>query len=183
MKAKPKSEDEIPEDGTAMLHDLEVDAYLKRAVHIEAVALEDEFVRLPSDIAYWNERHSIALRAYLDAKMDRERVLGTLMCDLTLVEELEAYLGKKPTVDQIKGRVLSDPKYDAAKRKENRTDQERTRLRGAVEALATKRDMLISLGAHVRLEMMHDPIVRRNLSRLRDVENSSTGDDDSDSDD
>jgi hypothetical protein len=183
MKAKPqeKPSEPIPED-TALLNDIEVEKYLRDAVRIEPLALEEEFIRLPADIAYWNERHARALREYLEAKIARERTHGELMCDPKFYEHVEVELGKKPTVEQMKGATLSDERYIASKVRENIADVERQRLRGCVEALSTKRDMLISLGAHVRLEMMHDPVVRRNMSRLRDVDSYGTPDDDSDSD-
>ena len=175
MKAKPiKPSEPIPED-TALLNDIEVEKYLKQAVQIEPMALEEEFVRLPADIAYWNERHARSLREYLEAKTERERKLGELMCDPKFFEAVEASLGKKPTVEQLKGAVQSDERYIAAKVRENGADVERQRLRGCMDALGTKRDMIVQLGAHVRLEMMHDPVVRRNMARVRNVDYDGVG--------
>jgi hypothetical protein len=150
--------------------DIEIDQYLKRAVQIEPMALEEEFVRLPADIAYWNERHSHALREYLAAKIDREQIFGRLLTNPEFHATLQILIGKRPTVEQLKGAISCHDDYAAARLHENEADVERQRLRGCIDALAAKRDMIVSLGAHIRLEMMHDPIVRRNMTRLREVD-------------
>ena len=127
-------------------------------------------MRVPSDLAYWNERFASALHEFLDAKIARERVLGELLCDPILRDELDEHIGKKATVEQLKGWVMRDDRYLAAKMREMGAEVEKHRLRGCVEAIAAKRDMLISLGAHVRLEMMHDPVLRQRMAALRDID-------------
>lgn len=163
MKAEPIAP--IPE--TSYIYDQEVEKYLKDAVHIEPMALEEEFIRIPSDLAYWNEKYAVSLREYLTAKAERERIEGQLMCDPTFAAELETEIGKRPTVDQLKGGIRNNERYISAQVRERAADTERHRLRGCVDAIGAKRDMLISLGAHHRLEMMGDPIVRRNMADAR----------------
>lgn len=159
-----------PVEGQATrLNDLPIEDYLKDAIQIVPEALEEEFIRVPADIAYWNERHSVALRQHLEAKIERERIQGELLTDPEFAEELEARLGKKPTVDQLKGGMTTSRRYITARLAEASAEAERARLRGCVEAVASKRDMLISLGAHVRLEMQHDPVLRSRMAGLRDM--------------
>lgn len=158
----------IPE--TAVLYDVEIERYLKDAVDICPEALEEEFTRLPADLAYWNERHAVALREHLDTKIERERLVGQLSIDVSFVDALETSLGKKPTVNQIQGAVLQDPRYIAVRTDETLAEVEKIRLRGCVDAIAAKRDMIISLGAHARLEMQHDPILRARMAGLREVD-------------
>ena len=50
-----------------------VDAYLYDCVNVEPEALQEEFVRIPADLAYWNERYAQAHREHLLAKLDAER--------------------------------------------------------------------------------------------------------------
>lgn len=170
----------IPAD-TVKLYDIEVEKFLKEALIICPEAMEEEFVRVPSDLAYWNERHSDALHEALATKVERERISGELMNDKTFLDDLEEVLGKRPNLDQVKGAIVNDDRYIAAKVAEMGAEVERVRLRGCVDALAAKRDMLISLGAHVRLEMMHDPMLRRQMAANRssvDVGDIITGDGD-----
>jgi len=75
-------------------------------------------------------------------------------------------VGKKPNLDQLKGAALCSQRYIDAKAREATAESERHRARGRVDALSTKRDMLISLGAHIRLELLRDPAVRKRMSRL-----------------
>ena len=49
------------------------DEYLAECVVINDFALDEEFIRMPADMAYWNARYADALRNYLLAKLDHER--------------------------------------------------------------------------------------------------------------
>ena len=162
----------IPEDQVE-LNDVMIERFLKEAIDISPEALEEEFVRVPADLAYWNERYAVSLRMWLSAKVERERIMGELLCDPLFIEELEEKLQKKkPSVDQIKGAILNHKSYITARISEAANEAEKTRLRGCVDAVASKRDMLISLGAHVRLEMQHDPVLRSRLAGMRDMRES-----------
>lgn len=144
----------------AHLRELEVEAYFVECVVTTPEAINEEYTRLTSDVAYWNERYARATETYLLAKAERERTEGRLLCDAEMVAELGERLGKKPTVDQIKGEILVDPKFEEAKTAEIAAEVERIRCRGAVEALATKRDMLVSLGATLREDMKRELLIR-----------------------
>lgn len=174
MKKKKKSAD----PAKAMLRDIEVESFLKEAIDVDPEFLSEEFVRIPADLAYYNERYSRALGAYLEAKAERERIAGELSISPKFIKDLTDKINeyneedekpKRPTVDQLKAAVLNDPAFIEARLIETRADAERTRLRGCVDALATKRDMVVSLGAHVRLEMQHDPVVRSRMAAMREL--------------
>lgn len=151
--------------------------YLARATKIDPLQLQDEFVRAPSDVAYWNDRYADAIAEYLVTKIERERIVGMLMTDAGLADELELRLEKKPTVDQLKAYVNTKEEYLEARGREARADAEQKRMRGVVEALSTKRDMLISLGAHIRLEMQQDPLLRRTARDDYEADDAGDGDD------
>lgn len=144
----------------AQLRELEVEAYYVECTEIDRDDLDGEFIRTPSDLAYWNERYARAVEQRERAKSERERVEGKLACDPELVTELAERLGKKPTVDQIKGEILNHEDFQEAKAAEIAAEGEKARCKGAVETLVTKRDMLISVGAHIREEMRQDLRIR-----------------------
>ncbi len=60
------------------LEDLDVDEYAIECVDLDPLALEDEFVRLPADLAYWNSRYAHTAAEYQRAKFHREQVAARL---------------------------------------------------------------------------------------------------------
>jgi hypothetical protein len=166
----------------AQIHDLEIDDYLKDCTRIEPTALEEEFVRLPSDLAYWNERYSRAFKAFLCAKIDFERAEArahiecreTLMIEAVgkaaevTVSTTEEPKGKKapvvkvkaPTVDDINAATMEHPDLVKAREALLNAEVEKVRLFGVLDAVRAKREMIVSLGAHIRAEMQGDPSLR-----------------------
>jgi hypothetical protein len=57
---------------------VEVPDFYADCLQIEPLALDEEFIRCPADIAYWNERYSDALNAFLLAEAEYERLEGVL---------------------------------------------------------------------------------------------------------
>lgn len=147
-----------------MTNDLAVaDFVLEEAVTtvvaVEPLALEEEFVRVPSDLAFWNERFARAQRAVLLEKAVLERVEAEL-------SELHRGMLKaagKATDAMVEERVHRDPTYQRQKKAVADAEYEKLRAYGVVDAIRTKRDMIISLGAHIRAEMARDPVVRDKL--------------------
>ena len=131
-----------------------------KAVHIEPLALSEEFARVPSDIAYWNEVYAQSYHVWLELKLARERTWAQLY------QEKQSFLltlgksGKGPTVGEIEAEVTQAPEYLEVRSREIQAEAEKIRSYGMVDALRSKRDMLISLGAHQRAEMEHDPVIR-----------------------
>jgi hypothetical protein len=143
------------------------DEYLRSCVHILPEALEEEFVRLPTDLAYWNGKYAEASREHLVAKMEMDRLRARL-----LIEHREKLMltNTKVTESMVESAVEQDETYGAGRLRLIEAEVEKVRLHGALDAIRTKRDMLISLGAHVRAEMAGDPHLReeargRRLSR------------------
>jgi hypothetical protein len=149
------------------------DQYLDDCTQIEPMALQEEFVRLPGDMAYWASRYATVYKLYLDAKLVRERVTAELKEQhrnrLTLNSK------GRVTVDEVESAVLMDANYLEAKSSENALESEKVRLNLIVDALRAKRDMLISIGAHQRAEMQHDPVVRVQEAAARDAHDWSKG--------
>jgi len=141
----------------AKLHDIEVDDYLAQCVTMDPLQLEEEFVQLPATLAYWNERYAEAQRGYLRAKVERERASSRLTMECRAV--LEAKKGKA-TVGDVEAAVNGHPEYMKTKDLELDTEIEKSRVYGVLDAIRAKKEMLISLGAHIRAEMQGDPTLR-----------------------
>ncbi len=144
-----------------MAHPPDLERYLKDCVAIEPLALTEEFVRLPADLAYWSEQHASAYRYALERELYRKTLEGKLYSEHQLrLAAGRIGAGRGPTVDEVKSAIAQDPSYIAARAEENEADSARVRLLGVVEAIRAKREMIVSLGAHLRAEMQHDPLLR-----------------------
>lgn len=151
-------------DPTDRLIEVEPDEYLRQCVRIEPLAIQEEYVRLPSDLAYWNARYASALRQHMMAKIESERVAARLRIELR-----EQLLGRnaKVTESMVDSAVETHPDWQTARLEEIDAEVRKVQLHGVLDALRTKREMLISLGAHVRKEMDHDPAIRREQRDAR----------------
>lgn len=135
----------------------DLEAYRRASIRIEPLQIQDEYVRVPSDLAYWTEMHATIYREWQLAKFSREQEWGAAVNRAR--SELSSR-GGKATVSDVEAYAINDPAYVKAKRDEVHLEAERQRLLGMVEAVRTKRDMLVSLGAHIRAELEHDPIIK-----------------------
>jgi len=141
----------------------DLDSYLKSCVQIEPLALEEEYVRLPADLAFWNQRYSEVYRYWLERKVVLNEVRARIQIEER--ERLEMLAkGKRVTIGEVEDALILNPEYQQAKMKEIAAEAEKVRLWGVLDALRSKRDMLISLGAHIRAEMAHDPMIRKQAS-------------------
>jgi len=128
------------------------------AVKIEPLAMAEEFVRIPADLAYWNAQYSDLLRLYLVAKAESEHLWARVW-----LETREALLTDgKATEKLIESKATCNPEWQKAHLALVELEAEKARVRGVVDAIAAKKEMLISLGAHIRSEMEGDPMLRRD---------------------
>ena len=128
--------------------------YLNKCLSIDALQLAEEFTEVSSQLSYWNEQYAEALRTQLVAKIHRERTHALV------------YLQKRESMGKVTEATLSaaieiDPRYVVAVDTEAQATADCMKMRGRAEAVKTKRDMLVSLGAHMRAEMGGDPSIRR----------------------
>lgn len=151
------------------IQDLEVDDILYRAVSIDPVDLQQEFVTLPADLAYWGARHADAHRAALKAKFALEQAEAKTR--LFIREQLNLS-GQKATVDEINARVIVDEFYAEARLAAIETESVALRYRNLLSSVHAKKDMLVSVGAQVRAEMDGNPSLRRQINTIRDVEST-----------
>lgn len=139
--------------------------YLRDCVRIEPIALHEEFIRMPADYAYWNEQYRQKLEAHLLCAAERKRVYAG--CLLAAGERINASTGKPVTVDQAKAIAETDRSYQLCVTDDIHAEADMIEARGILEAIRTKRDMLMQLGATARQEMQHDPAVRERSRAQR----------------
>ncbi len=136
---------------------LELEDYLRECVGIDPLQLNDEFIRIPGDLAYWNARYARALRTFLMAKVDKDITRGRLE---PILRAAIINAGGKPTEKQIDGLIDSNQSYIDICHALVDAEVEKNECYGALDAIRAKKEMLISLGAHLRAEMEHDPLLR-----------------------
>ena len=146
------------------INGLSVGAFVKDSVDIEPMALEQEYQRVPSDLAYWNERYARALKVHLTCKAGEKTYEAYLKIEhreaLHAAREGEKSGSGRVTESMVEAAVLTDPRYQKFQDERVNAEVEKVRIAGILDALRAKKDMLVSLGAHVRQEMEGDPVVR-----------------------
>lgn len=138
----------------------DLEAYRQACVKIDELCLNEEFIRTPADVAYWSDQYSIIYREWQLAKCDREQAWGAAI--KRAKNELYTLGEKRPTVADCESGALNDDLYAQAKRREINFEAEKIRLSGMLEALRTKRDMLVSLGANHRAELQQGLCIKED---------------------
>lgn len=137
---------------------------VQEAVRISEVAIQEEFIRLPGDLAYWNQRHADARKAAMLVEHERKTAEARKQLEIRAAAKAT---GEKLTVGEIEAQVVASDDYQKAVLREIDADCERELVRGVVDAIHAKKDSLVSLGAHLRLEMQGDPSIRDDERRRR----------------
>lgn len=170
--------------GTVMLRDIEVDAYLAECVQITPELISEEFVRTPADLAYWNARYADGVRTHLKAKLHLDMVQrdgakevaeATARARIECREEIQSQNDKRVTESMVEAAVETHAPLLAAREKAAsaevqarfafiEAEAQKAELYGFVDAIRTKKEMLISLGAQLRKEMEGDPTIREHAS-------------------
>lgn len=109
--------------------------------------VKNEYTRMASQIARSTEEYSEALQAALEAKQLRDEAYASIYMDICVSSK------KKPSEAYIRNEIFTTPEYQEACRDYAAAEGRKSRLAGDLEALRAKKDMLVSLGAHVRLEL------------------------------
>lgn len=135
---------------------------VKGALEIEPMALQEEFVRVPADLGYWNMQYAKWYARARRAYADRKRVEAQALLD---VKAQAQAAGEKITEAVAGARVEVDPRVVDARRREVDTEARQVFAYGIVDSLRTKSAMLQSLGAHIRAE--RDPVVKEETASNR----------------
>ncbi len=142
------------------------DTYLRDCVRVAPEDMNREFTQLPGVLAYWNQRYAVAHKAYLDAKLDVSITRARLQ---PLVRDALAMAGGRVTEAVVEAAIDSNEDYISAVRAMNAAEASKMEMYGVVDTIRAKREMLVSLGATIRAEMAHDPVVREYSRAGRDA--------------
>lgn len=150
--------------------------FTEDTVSIDPLDLNREFVELAPRLAYWNAQLAEATRKSMLAKIEHDRARAGKLVELreTLRSGTDPRLAKA-TVDEIDARVTLDDDVADAQIVYVRLEGERLRIKGIVDAILCKRDMLQSLGAKLRAEMAGDPVLRSQLAARTGLEAEQAG--------
>ncbi len=140
------------------------DEYFRECVRINPEDIQSEFIRIPADLAYWNKQYADALKVYLDLEIDVKVTKGRVY---TLCKDMIVMKGGKPTEEQMKALVESNEDYILVQQEAAAAETTKNRLYGNLDAVRSKKEMLISLGATLRAEMEGDPSLRETVGARR----------------
>lgn len=160
-------------DDAPLFTEEELDEFTADSVRIDPVDLNREFCELPPRLAFWNARLADATEKALETKADLETERARKLLEVR--EELRT-AKEKATVDEVNAKVLLDDDVSDAHAVHIGAEAERLRVKGIVEAILCKRDMLQSLGAKIRAEMQGDPVLRSQLAGASGMEFGGDGD-------
>lgn len=129
----------------------ELDAYRESCLRIVPEAIQEDYIRLAADMGFWNEHYATAYSRWLELKMRRDTMYATRYA--VVRAQLEANTEKKVPIADVEQAMSRDEGYLQASTALIGAEAEKVRLWGVLDALRCKRDMLVSLGAHMRAEM------------------------------
>lgn len=144
--------------------DLALELELRDRIRVNPEALEEEFVRLPGDVAYLGAQHARALERHLRAKAEARRAWSAAFL-IKRQELLDAH--GKATEEMVKAAVEGDLRVRAAQDAEIVADVARAKAKTDLDAVLCKKDMVVQLGANYRAEMERDPALRRDRAAQR----------------
>lgn len=145
----------------------EKEEYLKACIDIFPEQLQEEFVRTPADMAYWGREFADAARARDMSKLLTKRVRAQV--EKAVRAAPRAAGEKAPTEATVAAAVETDAGVIAAEEAEADAEYQVAVIKGTLDAIRAKRDMLIQLGAQQRLEMESDPLIRQRIVARRDM--------------
>lgn len=130
--------------------------YAQSCVQLEQSNLQGEFVKYTADLSHWGEKVAAARREESMAKMQRD----VQAADLDTMGREVLALEKKPTEAMVASWVTRHPVMQSAEKALIDASFELDRAKAIYDALRSKRDMLVGLGAQQRAEMQHDPSIK-----------------------
>lgn len=146
----------------------ELEIFAEESFAIDPVDLNREFCELAPRLAFWNAQLAEATKKSMIAKAEWDAESARKLLEAR--EEARLDPKAKLTVDEVNAKVLLDDDVSDAHAVWIEAEAERVRLRGIVEAVLCKRDMLQSLGAKLRAEMQGDPVLRSQMAGATGME-------------
>lgn len=154
----------------ALFANKDPDEFVEECVTIDDssfVTLNQSYVSLPAYLAYWNNRYASVYRYWTERKTITEQTYAQLANYYR--DALQGMNKTRVTLAEVEHQIVLDVNYQQAKAKETMAESEKIRIYGVIDALRTKKDMLVSLGANMRLEMGSDPMIRDQTRIEREI--------------
>lgn len=129
--------------------------YKVRCTQIDRHDIQTEYCRVCADLAYWGDRQAEAEEAYVLAKAALARARAS-------ASETARQVAPKATLKTVADRAEKADIVRSATIRYAAATAQRTRMRVTVNAISTKADMLVSLGATLRKEMRPNPTILEN---------------------
>jgi len=144
-----------------MINDIEFEDLLIEAIKIDPLDLQIQFAEYSAHLAYWGARMVEAERDFQYADKNYDEVVSKT--SLILREQLTKD-GKKPTEATIEAATHLDPEVSKARQDRIESDARMRRLKTDLEAVRSKRDMLMMMGAQIRAEIQADPRIKDQMA-------------------
>lgn len=157
-----------------MSDELDEEEALKGVFDIDPLDLQDAFCETPAQLAYWSHRYALRYRKAAAAKANEKQVVAAyreVARDRVLAQR------GKATQDDVAAMLEGIDEVKEAREETIEAEYEKVRVFGIVDAIRTKKDMLISVGAHIRAEMDHDPSIRARNRTGPSADDQSWGND------
>lgn len=126
------------------------DDYLSECVQINALAIEQEYLRVAADYALVSRHYAQSVAGLELAKGNLDATRSLMRAEIRA--DLDAKSPKAVSETRLDHEVAGDPAVVHAHKTVAEAMQHKAYLRGILEAINTKRDMLVSLGATQRQE-------------------------------
>jgi hypothetical protein len=135
-----------------------LEKYDRECISINPFDLNDEFTKLPAQVAYWNAELGNAIEDVLATKKEYDEMRARVF--IFIKSDSDAKL----TVADIDARVTVDVEVEDAHMALVKAEAKKARVKGMVDALHVKKDMLQMIGSKLKIEMEHDPILREQMT-------------------
>ena len=132
---------------------------IRLAISINADAIQQEYIELPSTRYKFTRRHIASAKAHRLAELEDEIEEQKIRADLKRVAD-EANPPKKLTVADMEQIVILDPRYRQSKERVINAREAMDQAAAIVASISDKKEMLVSLGADLRTEKEADPSIR-----------------------
>lgn len=131
-----------------------VDEYVWESVSIERTNLNEEFIRVSADLYYWGNALAKAEAEEAAAKINLKSIAAAKHVEISRIAKL--------SVRNAEAAVEVSREYQEADNLLLAKSAARGQLRAIVDAVRSKRDMIVSLGAQMRAEMKLEPTINKD---------------------
>ena len=138
----------------------DVDPQDMSVVGIDAILIQDEYVSLPTYLTHWTARLAAVMEDFQRAEHDEEMTEARVYLESKVMCE-------KATVQELKALVTTNARVISARIRRIEAEAKKSKVRAMVDGIQAKKEMLISLGAHVRAELNASPSLRNQSAIAR----------------